>query len=103
MASPHLGFAIKKRMKPYCKQIDASDWASASAMDLINQKICPPWVLPSTDVIGRCLPTLVETGDSGNKGDPNATVFDHHEAPGGEVKEGTIERAVYALGTFLQV
>ena len=41
--------------------------------ELINQKICPPWWLPSSSLLKRCIPSFTETDDDDNIS--NATVI----------------------------
>lgn len=66
--------------------------------DLITEKLCPPWVIGSTAILGRCMPTLTAIGDD------NATVIDSSSNPSGEtVKKGTVKQALTALGAFLSV
>ncbi len=52
----------KARMRPTCGPMSDADWSSKSALELIWEGHCPPWVLPSSPVLGRCLPTLALIG-----------------------------------------
>lgn len=69
---------------------------------LIESDFCPAWTLPSTSVLGRCLPMIVSTENENNN--PNATVFNADENPSGRaINQRTVSSAVTALGAFLQV
>ncbi len=99
-------FSIKEKMRPYCEVIDQNHWDGSSPSRLIEEGICPAWVLPSQPIIGRCLPTIVEVSSSSGEedGGNNATVFAGSETQEGkEVKAGTIKAAVYQLGLFLEL
>merc|ERR1719419_626770 len=66
-------------------------------MNLINAKLCPTWVLPSTAILGRCLPL----GNMAGK-DKNETIVTPDEAEDGKgVTAGTVTKAVSRLGAFL--
>jgi choline transporter-like protein 2/4/5 len=96
---------VKAAMRPYCVIMDDALWEEKSAQKLIEETLCPAWVLPSSPVIGRCLPTLVElTGGKDEDPEGNSTVIDSKDSPDGkEVKAGTIKMAVYQLGIFLEL
>ena len=51
---------IKETMKPYCKMVPDSVYGQMSVQALIDQEICPPWYLLSTDVLGWCIPLTVQ-------------------------------------------
>ncbi len=92
---------VKEKMKPYCVVMSEAKWEHMSAMDLIKHELCPSWVLPSNPVLGRCLPTIVNSGENSN---PNATVFGEGETLNNKpLDKGTISGAVNALGYFLSL
>lgn len=89
-------------MRPFCVRMPESRWNNLSPLELIEKDLCPAWVLPSTAVLGRCLPKLMETGNANN--DPNSTVIGKNQTPNGKtIDEGTLTNAVTALGAFLQL
>jgi len=100
------GYALAKKgqnalakvtMRPYCSQMTDEEWDSKTAMNLINAKLCPTWVLPSTAILGRCLPL----GNMAGK-DKNETIVTPDEAEDGKgVTAGTVTKAVSRLGAFL--
>lgn len=107
-AEAHFGISlsksqdVKNKMKPFCANVTDAEWRTKSAKTLIEEEICPAWVLPSTPVIGRCLPTLMEVENE--DADPEATVFEDRDTVDGKgVKEGVLTSAVTALGAFLEV
>jgi len=51
---------IKTKMRPYCKLVDDSIFGSKSVATLIKEEICPPWWVKSTEVLGRCFPTVID-------------------------------------------
>ena len=49
----------EKQLKPFCDQSVSNtiDWSSKAAIEnLIKVGECPAWLLPSTPVLGRCMP-----------------------------------------------
>ena len=95
--------AVKETLKPFCANMTQSRWDRLTARQLIEDELCPAWLLPSTPILGRCLPTLIEI-DKGNPDNPNATLFGQNATLGGEtVKEGTVMSAVRALSGFLEI
>lgn len=87
----------KATMRPYCSQMDDATFSSKSKSELINEKLCPPWVLASTPFLGRCLPTFLDTSND------NTTLISSNDNDGVEVKKGTVKHAMTALGAFLSV
>jgi hypothetical protein len=64
-----------------------------SAKTLIEEDLCPAWVLPSMPVLGRCLPVGVTAGS-------NATVIDTDKTPDSQaVSSATLANAIYQLVT----
>lgn len=91
---------VKEKMKPYCRAMSDQAWASKSAMELINDEDCPAWVLPSSAVLGRCLPGLVAESSAASE---NKTVFNSDETQNHEtISNKQINNAVTALGAFLR-
>lgn len=52
--------ASKEEFKPYCDPRKFN--ISLTKTELMNQQICPKWVLNSTSMLGRCMPTITEKG-----------------------------------------
>ena len=90
----------KQSLRQFCQPISNAIFNSKSKEDLVNDKLCPPWVLASTAVLGRCMPTFVD--DVG--ADDNATVVPPDSNPNGDaIKKGTVKHALYRLGAFLNL
>ena len=86
-------------MKPFCTQMDEESWSSKTAKSLIKAKDCPGWVLPSTAILGRCLPIGTMSGKSGND-----TVLTPDETEDSKpVTAGTLTKAITRLGAFLSL
>ena len=86
-------------MKPFCTQMDEESWSSKSAIRLIQAKLCPGWVLPSTAILGRCLPIGTMSGKSGND-----TVLTPDETEDNKpVTAGALTKAITRLGAFLSL
>jgi choline transporter-like protein 2/4/5 len=93
----------KTTMKPYCTPISNSEFSSKSAKKLIDEGLCPAWVLPSRPIIGRCLPMVVE-GATGNEESSNSTIIKPEETANNEgISQDKLKKATTALGAFLSV
>jgi len=98
LASKGQDTLAKTEMKPFCTKMSEDQWNSKAAKTLIEQKLCPAWVLPSTAILGRCLPI----GTMTNKEGANQTVVSKEDTESGEaVSAGTLTKAVTRLGAFL--
>ena len=56
----------KEGMRPHCFDLPEDQWNQKSAQQLIEEGLCPAWVLPSRPYLGRCLPL----GEAGNSTEP---------------------------------
>ena len=74
---------IKYIMRPYCAKMSDSEWNRWTVDQLLQNQICPSWIIPSTNVLGRCLPVMMSGSAEAIKG--NNTVvsadqtMDHKE------------------------
>jgi len=93
-------FLIKEKMRPYCKLVSDAMYQQMSVQKLIDQEICPPWYLPSTAVLGWCIPISISI----NSNDGNDVVVRGQDTPNNKpVDKNEINSALYRLGGFLQV
>lgn len=76
---------------------------SITVKNLIRQKICPPWWVPSKTLLGRCIPSFQTTED--NQPMTNETVIiDSNETPENEVVSGgVLKKAVNYIGKLIDV
>jgi len=49
--------SIKEKMAPFCAPQIANS-SSLTVKELVDQSICPAWYLSSTEILGRCLPSI---------------------------------------------
>lgn len=97
---------IKRRMFPFCSpkmtESQITD-DSITVKNLIRQKICPPWWVPSKTLLGRCIPSFQTTED--NQPMTNETVIiDSNETPENEVVSGgVLKKAVNYIGKLIDV
>jgi len=47
---------IKRRMKDFCRMDKMEEFNKFSVKKLVQEGICPPWYLQSSDILGYCLP-----------------------------------------------
>ena len=92
-------------MRPFCNVIDddtysglnvvsSSTFRSMNVSDLINKEVCPPWYLQSTELLGRCFPSL---------GNSDVVIPGAEDPEGREVTKSDLNAAIYRLGSFLSV
>jgi len=98
------GVSVKDRMKPFCTQDMTEDILTRlSVGQLVERKYCPPWWVHSSNILGRCLPSLTSTTPGNNSGpipsSETGVVFS--DSPTGEISLETLERAVEALSKAL--
>ena len=89
---------VKTKMRPYCTA-DTSDevFGRLSVSQLLDMNYCPPWWVQSSDVLGRCLPSLLKPNTTTTNS--NNTVFT--DSPTGEISLETLEEAAEALSKAL--
>jgi len=89
---------IKDRMMPFCKPVDFGD---RDVKTLVDEEICPPWYLKSSDLLGRCFPTGVTVSSSNQS---QEVVVPRTETKNDvDVTKGVVDQALYRLGAFLNV
>ena len=70
-----------------------------SVSQLIDMNYCPPWWVQSTQVMGRCLPSLTKPNNTESEESSPNTVFS--DSPTGEISLDTLEEAAEALSKAL--
>ena len=94
LAESLLGDDVKTKMRPYCTSDTNDDlFDSLSVSQLLERNYCPPWWVQSSEVLGRCLPSLVKPNVTDNSS--NNTVFS--DSPSGAISLDTLEEAAQAL------
>eukprot|EP00094_Tigriopus_californicus_P004803 TCALIF_04623-PA protein Name:"Similar to SLC44A5 Choline transporter-like protein 5 (Macaca fascicularis)" AED:0.13 eAED:0.13 QI:715/0.81/0.91/1/0.63/0.75/12/74/636 len=97
---------VKRKMFPFCGPKMAESQItddSITVKELILQKICPPWWVPSKTLLGRCIPSFQTTED--NQPMTNETVIiDSNETPENEIVDGgVLKKAVNYIGKLIDV
>ena len=69
-------------MKPYCDPYvsRAPDWDRRDAMTLIKEGVCPAYVLPSSPVLGRCMPAVNKLSGSNQNSGPRTVTSSSFKA-----------------------
>jgi len=91
---------IKRKMKPYCRLVNEEVFRK-DVKTLIDQEICPPWYLKSTEILGRCFPASMEPAVNNT----NKEVIVRQVDTGGDhaINRTEIERSLYRFSSFLNV
>eukprot|EP00095_Tigriopus_kingsejongensis_P005861 maker-scaffold38_size502422-snap-gene-1.13 protein:Tk05861 transcript:maker-scaffold38_size502422-snap-gene-1.13-mRNA-1 annotation:"hypothetical protein DAPPUDRAFT_305570" len=98
--------SVKRRMFPYCgpKMTEAQITDDTiTVKDLIRDKICPPWWVPSKTLLGRCVPNF-ETTDDNQVVTNDTVIIDKDETPENEVVNGgVLKKAINYIGKVIDV
>jgi len=89
---------IKNKMKPYCKPENLED---RDVVTLVNEEVCPPWYLKSSDLLGRCFPASLSAGS--NNQSEEVVVRKIETKNNHDITKGELDRALYRLGAFLNL
>jgi len=87
--------SIKEKMRPYCKLVADDIYKSKSVESLIKEEICPPWWVKSTEVLGRCFPSILPA---------NEVIIDESNTNGKKnVTSEDLNAAAYRMSLFLNL
>lgn len=78
-------------------------WQGKTAEELIKENLCPAWVICSTTIIGRCLPTVLKVDNAASQPEREVLIKADDAPHGKEISDETISNAVTALSAFLEV
>ena len=77
--------------------------ASVTVEDLIKQKICPSWWLPSTSLLKRCIPSFTETLDHETVKNTTVIIAAGETPTNNEVTGGILRLAITYLGQLIDI
>jgi len=94
----------KAGMKSFCAPMSDKDWQSKSVATLIEEGLCPAWVLPSQAILGRCIPLPeIKSVVDGGGGPGDEVVSSDQTVDKTPITASTLAGAVNALTAFLSV
>ena len=99
LADTILGDDVKNKMRPYCTA-DTSDeiFDKHSVSQLLDLNYCPPWWVQSSQVMGRCLPSITKPNTTTNNGTSDLVFSD---SPTGEISLDTLVEAAKVISKSL--
>eukprot|EP00096_Caligus_rogercresseyi_P004667 TRINITY_DN1904_c0_g1_i1.p1 TRINITY_DN1904_c0_g1~~TRINITY_DN1904_c0_g1_i1.p1 ORF type:complete len:728 (-),score=193.72 TRINITY_DN1904_c0_g1_i1:194-2377(-) len=98
-----LNIDVREEMRPYCSlKATKEDFQNdkENGKDLIRKRLCPAWILPSKDVLGRCIPSFTKV--NGVDMENSTTIFNEDETLDHE-GEITGEKLLRALRKVAEV